>query len=197
MPSLAYVYLPKAFMYKTTVKMKGGTRFVSLSQADLGALSSHVNLPRHNPDANVCSDEEWSSVDANVDQIIVDNGVMNDPSFTVLDLSRFSKLKQLEIGSDCFMHVTTVKLIGLSELERVRIGENSFTKYKNSIGKGSNHQFYLKDCPKLYSLRVGAFSFSDYSVCEIENCGLYWIYMNQFAFYYSSMDVKSETAFDE
>ena len=29
--------------------------------------------------------------------------------------------------------------------------------------------FYLKDCPKLRELKMGRFSFSDYTVCEIEN----------------------------
>ena len=32
-----------------------------------------------------------------------------------------------------------------------------------------NHHFYLKNCPKLKSLKIGSLSFADYTVCEIEN----------------------------
>ena len=39
-----------------------------------------------------------------------------------------SHLRLLEVGDECFEYVDEVKLIGLSKLERVVIGENSFTK---------------------------------------------------------------------
>ena len=87
----------------------------------------------------------------------------------VLDLSRFGELVELKIGEACFMYVNELKLIGLSELESVEIGMNSFTKNKNSWGNDPNRHFYLKNCPKLKSLKMGRYSFSDYTVCEIEN----------------------------
>ena len=51
------------------------------------------------------------------------------------------------------------------------IGKNSFTKSKNGVNiiPYSDHHFYVKDCPKLKSLKMGHFSFSDYTVIEIEN----------------------------
>ena len=67
------------------------------------------------------------------------------------------------------MYVEEVKLIGLNELESVVIGENSFTQHKNGYGNGPNRHFYLKDCLKLKSLKIGRYSFSDYTVIEIEN----------------------------
>ena len=60
-------------------------------------------------------------------------------------------------------------MIELNELKSVEIGENSFTKNKNSAGNDPNRHFYLKNCPKLKSLKIGRYSFSDYSVIEIEN----------------------------
>ena len=129
-------------------------------------------------------------------EIVVDDG-LNEPDFTGLDLSGFSKLKRLEIGNDCFSYVEEVKLIGLSELESVEIGEKSFTKKKNCFGNDPNRQFYLKDCPKLKSLKMGRYSFSDYTVIEIENvdalkviemCDLNkWSYN----FTYASLELKS------
>ena len=101
-------------------------------------------------------------------EIVVDDGV-SDSGITGFDLSGFSKLKRLEIGNDCFTYVEEVNLVGLSELESVEIGMNSFTQHKNSYGCDPNRHFYLKNCPKLKSLKMGRYSFSDNTVCEIEN----------------------------
>ena len=101
-------------------------------------------------------------------QIIIDNGV-SQSDFTELDLSRFLQLKSLAVGDHCFSYVNEVKVIGLSKLESVVIGMKSFTKKKYSSGNDSNRHFYLKNCPKLKSLKMGRYSFSDYTVIEIEN----------------------------
>ena len=128
--------------------------------------------------------------------IVVDDGV-SDSGITGLDLSGFSKLKRLEIGNDCFTYVEEVKLIGLNELESVEIGEKSFTKKKNGCSNDPNRQFYLKDCPKLKSLKMGRYSFSDYTVIEIENVdALEVIEMGDLDelsdnFYFASLELKS------
>ena len=92
-----------------------------------------------------------------------------------------------------------MKLIGLSELESVEIGVNSFTKYKNTndISADPNRHFYVKNCPKLKSLKMGRYSFSDYTVCEIENVdALEVIEMGDvdewsYNFRYASLELKS------
>ena len=67
------------------------------------------------------------------------------------------------------MNVNEVKMIGLKELESVEIGMNSFTRKKSSYGNDPNRRFYLKDCSSLRQLTIDSYSFSDYSVIEIEN----------------------------
>ena len=127
-------------------------------------------------------------------EIIIDNGV-GDSNFTVLDLSRFTKLRRLEIGDHCMSYVTTVNMTGLAELERVVIGKNSFTKCKNEmdIASDPNRRFELKNCYKLKSLKIGSYSFSDYSVFEIENVdALEVIEMGDRVFVYASLIMKSE-----
>ena len=115
----------------------------------------------------------------------------------VLDLSRFTELSELKIGNECFMYVNELKLIGLSELENVVIGMNSFTKHKNDYGNDPNRHFYLKDCPKMKSLKMGRYSFSDYTVIVIENVdALESIVMGDLNevscnFYYASLELKS------
>ena len=89
-------------------------------------------------------------------------------------------------------------LIGLSGLEGVVIGENSFTKKKNGIGYDRNRHFIVRNCSALTELRVGRYSFSDYSVCEIENVdALEVIAMGElssesFNFHSASLELKSE-----
>ena len=98
--------------------------------------------------------------------MIVDNNACNDKCFTALVLSSFSNLKVFEVGDYSFAFVDEVKLIGLKELERVVIGKHCFRK---SFEKNPNRHFCLKNCERLRELKIGRYSFYEYSVCEIEN----------------------------
>ena len=130
--------------------------------------------------------------------MIVYSDSCNDKSYTVLDLSSFSNLKEFEVGDYSFSFVNEVKLIGMSRLERVVIGKNSFTKHKNSWDNDPNRHFYLKNCERLRELKMGRYSFSDYSVCEIENLpSLEVIEMGELNevsnnFCYASLELRSE-----
>ena len=122
--------------------------------------------------AVIGSVNDWNQIDKTVGVIVVGDKCCNENYHKVFDLSGFVYLKELTIGSKCFKYVNEVKLIGLSELESVEIGGKCFTKYYSNnwgIFPDPNRHFYLKNCPKLKSLKMGCFSFSDYSVCEIEN----------------------------
>ena len=129
--------------------------------------------------------------------MIVDHNACNDKCFTALVLSFFSNLKVFEVGNYSFAFVEEVKLIGLSQLERVVIGKNSFTKQNNS-DDDPNRRFYLKNCKRLKELKMGCYSFSDYSICEIENVpSLEVIEMGELDelslnFKYASLELKSE-----
>ena len=117
--------------------------------------------------------DELNALDSTVETIIVDSNACKDESFTVLNLTRFVNLRVFEVGDDSFYYVNEVHLIGLPELERVVIGMNSFTKHKNDwlrlMYPDSTRHFYLKDCPQLREMKIGRYSFSDYSSIEIEN----------------------------
>ena len=117
----------------------------------------------------ICSKNEVLSLDSTVTRIVVEKGCCNDAEISVWNLNRFLFLRELVVGDESFMYVKEVKLIGLSELESVEIGMNSFTRSKNGYGQDPNRHFYLKNCPKLKSLKMGRYSFSDYTVIEIEN----------------------------
>ena len=128
--------------------------------------------------------------------MIVDNNACNDKGSSQLNLSFFSNLKVFEVGDYCFAFVNEVKLIGLNELERVVIGSHCFRK---DLKENSDRHFYLKNCERVRELKMGCYSFSDYSVCEIENVpSLEVIEMGElnkdsFNFYYASLELKSDS----
>ena len=137
--------------------------------------------------------EENQFLHSHIEELIVSNSSCNGREWNVFDCSLLIKLRELKVGNKCFEYVDEVKLIGLSKLERVVIGNNSFTKKKNYWRNDPNRHFYLKDCERLRELKIGYCSFSDYSVCEIENVpSLEVIEMNHHCFYYASLELKSD-----
>ena len=112
------------------------------------------------------------------------------------------ELKSIQIGHFCFRNTDELKLIGLSQLERVVIGQNSFTIMgydPNEDGMDPNRHFYLKNCPQLRELKIGRYSFSDYSSFVIENVpSLEVIEMGELDeesenFCYASLELKSDS----
>ena len=126
-------------------------------------------MPHHNPHATIHGTEELMHLSVSVSQIIVDCDCCNDMQLTSLDFSRFSNLTVIRIGSHSLRYVNELRIVSLGQLEKVVIGMNCFTKKKNSYGNDPNRHFYLKNCERLKELKMGCYSFSDYSVCEIEN----------------------------
>ena len=151
----------------------------------------------HEMKKSVVLNEENQLLHKYIEELIVQNKKCNGREWTTLDLSFMSNLKKLEVGDDCFENVEEVMLIGLSQLESVVIGEYSFLKVANGFIHYPNRHFYLKNCERLRELKIGCWSFSDYSVCEIENVpSLEVIEMGELGeesdnFYFASLELKS------
>ena len=147
----------------------------------------------------VVLNEENQLLHSHIEELIVESNSCNGREWTALDLSFIPSLRLFEVGDGCFKYVNEVKLIGLSKLERIVIGKKSFTKKKNSDGNDPNRHFYLKDCERLRELKIGRYSFNDYSVCEIENLpSLKVIEMGKLnewrrVFEYASLELKSDS----
>ena len=141
-----------------------------------------------------------SSISKDMTELAMPSNRCNSRRIKTVDLSLFSQLKSIEIGNECFMYVEEVKLIGLNQLEKVVIGKNSFTKKKNSWPSyDASRRFYLKNCERLREMKMGCWSFNDYSVCEIENVpSLEVIEMGKVnghsgIFYHASLELKSDS----
>ena len=197
MPSLTDVYLPWAFEYRNDVTITGGTHFIPLSRLDIGALYPYVSY-------DYCMSILRGS-DEMTDLVIGGYACPFD-SVTAFDLSVYPRLKSVTIGDYGFEYVNVFNITGLSELDSVEIGMNSFTQHKNDHGNDPNRHFYLKNCPKLKSLKMGRYSFSDYTVVEIEDVdALEVIEMGElnnlnedsYNFYSASLELKSILILEE
>ena len=211
MPSLTDVNLPIAFKYKKDVTITGSAHFIPLSQIDIGAfqrffpkngemIGNEVKVKREvKPQVNqsqlvtLTTKNDWDRMDRTLEVMSVSDNCYNEEEMKELDLSGFVNLRKIKVGNECFSSVNEVKLIGLSELESVEIEKNSFTKKKSSFGNNPNRHFYLRDCPRMKSLKMGDCSFSDYTVLEIENVdALEVIEMDgSFNFESASLELKS------
>ena len=106
----------------------------------------HPSVPYHNPKANVHSILEVM-VFPGVTQFIVDCCCCNEDQLKILDFSNWKSIQEIEIGSHSFLNVKGVDIIGLSQLERVVIG----------------------NCERLKELKIGRQSFCFFDICEIDN----------------------------
>ena len=129
--------------------------------------------------------------------ITVGNGMCNEANERI-DLSKYVNLKNVSIGNECFENQDVLNLTGLHSLERVMIGENSFTKNKYGYGNNTDRKLYVKNCDALKELKIGRYSFSDYSVIEIENMNslelieIGGMMYSSYNFAYASLELKSE-----
>ena len=144
----------------------------------------------------VVLNEENQFLHNHIEELIVENNSCNGREWNAFDFSLLIKLKELRVGDDCFACMEEVMLIGLNALERVVIGKKCFRRIDGCNPKG---HFYLKNCERVRELKIGCYSFSDYSVCEIENLpSLEVIEMGQlneesYNFRYASLELKSES----
>ena len=144
--------------------------------------------------------EENQLLHSHIEELEVSDNSCNGPEWSVLDLRVLIKLKELTVGDLCFKHVKEVILVGLQQLETVVIGDGCFTEHENDQLDDTQPygHFYLKDCERVRELTIGCGSFSDYSVCEIENAdSLEVIEMGDLDedscnFYHASLELKSE-----
>ena len=86
----------------------------------------------------------------------------NELNMIELNLNRFLNLESIEIGDDCFGSVQTFKIDGLNRLKTIKIGNNSFTQYKNGCGDDSSKSFHILNCESLKVIEIGQYSFADF-----------------------------------
>ena len=107
----------------------------------------------------VLNADDLESLPAHVKSITVN--ACEDYKKEVLDLSRFSELETLKIGSTCFNYVSRVSVVGLAKLKSMTVGEGAFQN------NSSDCALVVKSCPLLCEVRVGNESFKAFKEVEL------------------------------
>ena len=134
---------------------------------------------------------EWNKVSKELEQLVVDNGCLNEAEVTELDFSALTELRSMEIGSHSCKNVLEVKMVGLHKLEMVTIGTCCFVPLSFRKDSIRGH-FCLKDCEQLKELKIENMAFKLYGVFEIERAiSLEKMELGNYCFGYSSLELKS------
>ena len=107
----------------------------------------------------VLNADDLENLPAHVKSITVN--ACEDYKKEVLDLSRFSELETLKIGSTCFNYVSRVSVVGLAKLKSMTVGEGAFQN------NSSDCALVVKSCPLLCEVRVGNESFKAFKEVEL------------------------------
>ena len=102
----------------------------------------------------------------NATDLIIPNDHFNRAAITSFSISDNMDLMRIEIGDGCFGKTRVFELDGLSELESVVIGMESF---RISNSKRSDGSYRIVNCSKLKSIQIGYRSFFDYHSFELNN----------------------------
>ena len=192
-PALVACVIPSSFKCVEDVKMENAGLFEKMKELKEAIEKKKREEEERRKKAVISCKRDWDCVDKRVGVIEVSDGCCNEEGLRELDLRGFVNLRELKVGNGCFEYVKKVNICGLRELENVCIGSQSFRRDNDSKG-GS---FYLKNCPKLRSLKMGRYSFRNYTVIEIENVdSLEVIEMGDLNersanFWYASLELKS------
>ena len=134
----------------------------------------------------------------------------NELNMIELNLNRFMNLESIEIGNDCFESVQTFRIDGLNRLQRLKIGNNSFTQFKSNdfendfAGSISNcrnesKSFHILNCESLKVIEIGRYSFADFggefelrNLDNLESIKIGEIGYRSLNFYWSSFIIRGK-----
>ena len=117
---------------------------------------------------------DLNELDSSISNLNIPNWSFNNElSMIELNLNRFMYLESIIIGNECFGSIQRFEIEGLNRLQRLKIGNNSFTQLKlidfkndldGSISKCRNESksFHILNCKSLKVIEIGCHSFCDF-----------------------------------
>ena len=154
-PKLDDLSLQFSFMNVKTLEMENAGMLEN--NGELLKIKEELRERREN--GIVLNADDLDNLPAHVKSITVN--ACEDYKKEVLDLSRFSELETLKIGSTCFNYVSRVSVVGLARLRSMTVGEGAFQN------NSSDCALVVKSCPLLCEVRVGNESFKAFKEVEL------------------------------
>lgn len=106
---------------------------------------------------------EFLHLETTVQNIILQENIMNNPSITHFDVSQFTSLEILHIKSYSFCYVTSVIIESLPTLHCVIIEDWCFT------GKQDHSSCFIQLCPQLQEIDIGVHSMNSFTLFSLMN----------------------------
>ena len=153
-PNINELSLRFAFVNVSELKMENASMLEN--NDELMKIKEELRERREN--GIVLNADDLENLPAHVKSITVNAG--EDYKKEVLDLSRFSELETLKIGSTCFNYVSRVSVVGLAKLKSMTVGEGAFQN------NSSDCALVVKNCPLLCEVRVGNESYKAFKEVE-------------------------------
>ena len=154
-PKLNDLNLQFAFMCVSELKMENA----SMLESSVSLRKTMEELRERRENGIVLNADDLENLPAHVKSITVN--ACEDYKKEVLDLSRFSELETLKIGSTCFNYVSQVSVVGLAKLKSMTVCEGAFQN------NSSDCALVVKSCPLLCEVRVGNESFKAFKEVEL------------------------------
>ena len=117
---------------------------------------------------------DLNELDSSISNLTISHGSFNNElNLNELNLNRFMNLESIEIGNDCFGSIQIFQIEGLNRLQRLKIGNNSFTQFKLNDFKNDwdgsytncrneSKSFHILNCESLKVIEIGQYSFADF-----------------------------------
>lgn len=121
------------------------------------------------------NEDDLVSLDDTTAIVEVMSGVCSDPGITDWEFCDYSMLKELTVGNTCFQYVKDFKIEGLHQLVSVVFGSGCFCRTSGGV-------FEIRECERLYSVKIGDGSFIGVASVTFESEGKGMVIMDRLAF---------------
>ena len=117
---------------------------------------------------------DLNELDSSISNLNIPNWSLNNElNMIELNLNRFVNLESIEVGNNCFGSIETFQIEGLNRLQRLKIGDNSFTQVKSidilkdfssstSKCRNESKSFHILNCELLKVIEIGQYSLFDF-----------------------------------
>ena len=158
---------------------------------------SFIDISNHLMNSLPLLFNELLTFDTAISSILISSYSCNVMDCTILDFSRYTRVRSIEIGNDCFESVQTFKINGLNRLKTIKIGNNSFTKNIDWFGNDKSKSFHILNCKSLKSIQIGKYSFIDFggdfelkNLPQLQSIQIGTVRSDSYNFCYSSFVIR-------
>lgn len=146
-----------------------GCGFIAVVIFIIILLLPEPKVGKNGGDVTITSLDEWSRINHKVKTVTFNSDCCNEEEFEVMEFTDFPQLTTIKVGDYSLGKVRSLLISALPNLDSISVGVSSFASQRKTVVKIENRWFSLKDCPKLSSVSIDSYSFSDYKYLQVQS----------------------------